>query len=81
MLHPDRLVHVLPKISGVAREARKNIGDIVEEGEILAILESREMADTKANYLAAKEKLSLTSSLLEREKRLSEKRFQPNKII
>ena len=74
MLHPDRLVHVLPKISGVAREARKNIGDIVEEGEILAILESREMADTKANYLAAKEKLSLTSSLLEREKRLSEKK-------
>lgn len=74
MLHPDRLVHVLPKISGVAREARKNIGDIVDEGEILAILESREMADTKANYLAAKEKLSLTSSLLEREKRLSEKK-------
>lgn len=74
MLHPDRLVHVLPKISGVAAEARKNIGDIVEEGEILAILESREMADTKANYLAAKEKLSLTSSLLEREKRLNEKK-------
>ena len=71
MLHPDRLVHVLPKISGVAREARKNIGDAVEEGEILAILESREMADTKANYLAAKEKLALTSSLLEREKRLN----------
>lgn len=74
ILHPDRLVHILPKISGVAREARKNIGDKVKEGEILAILESREMADIKANYLAAKEKESLALSLLEREQRLHEKK-------
>ena len=74
ILHPDKLVHVIPKISGVAKEARKNIGDSVKEEEVLAILESREMADIKANYLAAKEKLALTTSLLEREKRLNEKK-------
>ncbi len=74
ILHPDKLVHILPKISGVAKEARKNIGDNVKEGEVLAILESREMADIKANYLAAKEKESLALSLLEREKRLHEKK-------
>lgn len=74
ILHPDRLAHILPKISGVAKEARKNIGDRVKEGEVLAILESREMADIKANYLAAKEKESLALSLLEREKRLHEKK-------
>jgi cobalt-zinc-cadmium efflux system membrane fusion protein len=74
ILHPDRLSHILPKISGVAKEARKNIGDRVKEGEVLAILESREMADIKASYLAAKEKESLTFSLLEREKRLHEKK-------
>lgn len=74
ILHPDRLSHILPKISGVAKEARKNIGDRVKEGEVLAILESREMADIKANYLAAKEKESLALSLLDREKRLHEKK-------
>jgi cobalt-zinc-cadmium efflux system membrane fusion protein len=74
ILHPDRLVHVLPKISGLAREAFKNIGDSVAEGDLLALLESREMADTKAGYLAAKEKLDLSTSLLEREKRLYEKK-------
>lgn len=74
ILHPDRLVHILPKISGVAREAKKNIGDRVKEGEVLAILESREMADIKANYLAAKEKENLALSLLEREQRLHEKK-------
>jgi cobalt-zinc-cadmium efflux system membrane fusion protein len=74
ILQPDRLAHILPKISGVAKEARKNIGDRVNKGDILAILESREMADIKASYLAAKEKERLTFSLLEREKRLHEKK-------
>lgn len=74
ILHPDRLAHILPKISGVAKEAHKNIGNHVKEGEILAILESREMADIKASYLAAKEKESLALSLLDREKRLHEKK-------
>lgn len=74
IIHPDRLAHILPKIQGVANEARKNIGDEVKEGEILAILMSREMADVKANYLAAHEKLKLASSLLDREKRLSERK-------
>lgn len=73
-LHPDRLAHILPKISGVAKEARKNIGDVVQEGEILAILESREIAEIAANYLAAKEKVLLTDSLLDREQRLREKK-------
>lgn len=74
ILHPDRLAHILPKISGVAKEALKNIGNHVKEGEILAVLESREMADIKASYLAAKEKESLALSLLDREKRLHEKK-------
>lgn len=74
ILHPDRLTHILPKISGVAVETHKNIGDHVKEDEILAVLESREMADIKANYLAAMEKEKLALSLLDREKRLHEKK-------
>lgn len=74
ILQPDRLAHILPKISGVAQEARKNIGDRVKEGDVLAIFESREMADIKASYLAAKEKENLSFYLLEREKRLFEKK-------
>src|SRR5262245_34916905 len=47
ILHPDRLAHIFPKVSGVAREARKNIGDQVRQDDVLAIFESREMADIK----------------------------------
>lgn len=74
ILQPDRLAHILPKISGIAKEAYKNIGDRVKEGDVLAILESREMADIKASYLAAKERESLAFSLLTREKLLYEKK-------
>lgn len=74
ILHPDKLAHILPKISGIAKETHKNIGDLVKEEEILATLESSEMADIKANYLAKKEKEKLARSLLEREKHLYEKK-------
>lgn len=74
VLHPDKLAHILPKISGVAKEALKNIGDPVKEGDVLAKLESREMAEIKANYLSAQEKERLARSLLEREKQLYDKK-------
>jgi cobalt-zinc-cadmium efflux system membrane fusion protein len=73
ILHPDRLAHVLPKVSGVAFEARKNTGDSVEKGEIIAVIESREMADIKANFLAAIEKEKLAYLLYEKEERLYDK--------
>lgn len=74
ILHPDNLAHILPKISGVAKEARKNIGDPAHQGEVLAVLESREMADAKAAYLGAMEKQQLAQILLDRETRLKEKK-------
>lgn len=74
-LHPDKLVHVLPKMTGVAFETRKNIGDSVSEGEIIALVESKEIAGVKADFLAAIQKERLGSSIFEREKRLYEKRI------
>lgn len=70
IFHPDRLVHIIPKVSGVAKEAYKNIGNPVQENEIIAELESREMADIKAGYLAALSKQRLASATLEREAKL-----------
>jgi cobalt-zinc-cadmium efflux system membrane fusion protein len=74
-LQPDQLAHILPKVSGVAKEAMKNVGDEVKQGDILAIIESREMAEIKANFLASVEKEKLALSLLEREKTLYDKKI------
>ncbi|CRX37588.1 efflux RND transporter periplasmic adaptor subunit [Estrella lausannensis] len=75
IIQPDRLAHIIPKISGIARQASMNIGDKVKADEVIAVLESREMADTKAAYLTALSKEKLTASALERETRLYKERI------
>jgi len=74
IMHPDNLAHILPKIPGVAKDTFKNIGDSVKQGEVIAVLESREMADSKATYLGSLEKQQLAQTLLDREARLKEKK-------
>lgn len=37
-----RIAHVIPRFPGVVREGRKHIGDRVEKGEVLAIIESNQ---------------------------------------
>jgi len=37
-----RIAHVIPRFSGLVREGRKHIGDAVEKGEVLAVIESNQ---------------------------------------
>src|SRR5712671_538938 len=71
----DRIAHVAVKLSSIVAELRKNIGDPVEKNEVLAILESREVADAKSEYLAARLTNELQQDLFERDKALWEKRI------
>lgn len=75
VLHPDGAVHVLNKAVGVAKETKKNLGDYVRTGDILAVLESQEMADAKASYLASRNKEHFANTDLERETRLYNKKI------
>ena len=52
--HADRIAHVAVKLPSIVTELRKKIGDRVEKDEVLAVLESREVADAKSEYLAAR---------------------------
>ena len=38
----DRLAHITPRFPGIVREVRRNVGDRVRAGEVLAVLESSE---------------------------------------
>lgn len=76
---PDagRVAHVSVKLAGTVAELRKNIGDDVAKDEILAVLESREVADAKSEYLAARLSNDLQQDLTARDKSLSEGRAVP----
>ena len=43
----DRLVHITPRVSGIVSSVEKTLGDRVEVGDQLCVLESREMGDAK----------------------------------
>lgn len=66
----DRMAHVAPQVGGVVREVRVSLGDAVREGELLAVLESRELAEAHATFLAARERVSLAEATFAREERL-----------
>lgn len=73
VFNEDRVVHMVPRVAGIAREVRKSVGDHVKADEIVAVIESRELADAKSAYLAAKARSVLAEKTFTREKSLREK--------
>ncbi len=76
-VNADGVAHVVPRVSGVVREVRKNLGDLVHRGEVMVVLESRELADATATLLAARERVALAENNFAREERLWTKRISP----
>jgi cobalt-zinc-cadmium efflux system membrane fusion protein len=72
-IREDRMAHIFPKVTGNALEARKNLGEFVRQGELLAVLESREIAEAKAAYLATMKKEQLKAYCFEHERNLCDK--------
>jgi membrane fusion protein, heavy metal efflux system len=64
VVNPDEMVHVVPRVPGIARRITKSIGDNVEAGELLAVIESSELAQAKARYLASVQRLTLAQATL-----------------
>lgn len=71
----DNMAQIVPKVAGTVATVKKNLGDSVVKGDILAEIESREMADAAAEYQAAARSEELARRTLEREKLLWEKKI------
>jgi cobalt-zinc-cadmium efflux system membrane fusion protein len=73
----DRLAHIVPRASGVAKSVFKSVGDTVRAGDLLAVLESRELADAKAAYLASLKRTEIAKTNMKREEELWKKKISP----
>ena len=62
VVNADRMAHIVPRLSGVVREVLKNLKDYVQAGEVMAVIDSRELAEAKAKYLAALKRMELAES-------------------
>ena len=71
----DNTARIAVKTTGTVAELRKGLGDRVVKGEIVALLDSREIADAKGEYLAARVSAALQKTLYERDKELWDKRI------
>jgi membrane fusion protein, heavy metal efflux system len=71
----DRMAHVAPRVGGVVLEVHASLGDSVRRGQLLAELESRELADARAAFLAATERMKLANATHDREERLWRERI------
>jgi cobalt-zinc-cadmium efflux system membrane fusion protein len=74
-LDPGRVAHVPGRVVGTVTEMRKRLGDTVTQGQVVAVLDSREVADAKSEYLTASVAFDLKKTLFERAQTLWAKRI------
>ncbi|MGH8864624.1 MAG: efflux RND transporter periplasmic adaptor subunit, partial [Burkholderiales bacterium] len=77
ILDPGRVARVPARVVGTVTEMRKRLGDTVTQGEVVAVLDSREVADAKSDYLTASVAYDLQKTLLERTQILWTRRITP----
>ena len=70
----DHVARVSVRVLATVAELRKKLGDSVEQGEIVATIESRDVAEAKSEYLAARVTNELRQTISARQKILAETR-------
>ncbi|WP_434046846.1 MULTISPECIES: efflux RND transporter periplasmic adaptor subunit [Sorangium] len=78
-LNAEGVAHVTPRVPGAAREVKKQLGDAVKKGDLLAVLDSRELAELQRELLAAKERLTLAEASYARQEALWKEQISAEK--
>lgn len=78
-LNLDAVAHVTPRVSGTARDVLKRVGETVKKGELLASLESRDLAEAQREFLASKERLALAQATFARAEQLQQENISAEK--
>lgn len=76
-LNSDKVAHVVPRLAGVVTDVRAHLGDRVRKGDVVAVLDSRELADLRSEYLTELKRVELARATFEREETLWKKKISP----
>jgi len=71
-LNADRIAHVVPRAAGIVRAVEKTLGDRVAAGDVLAWIESDELAKAKLDFYAKESEVACCEIELPRAKAIYE---------
>jgi cobalt-zinc-cadmium efflux system membrane fusion protein len=72
----DAVLHVTPRVSGQVRTVLKHLGEPVQTGELLCVIDSVELGDAVAGYLRDKELTGAAEETLARARELYSARLE-----
>ncbi|MDZ7781489.1 MAG: efflux RND transporter periplasmic adaptor subunit [Halioglobus sp.] len=72
---PDRVARIGPRLEAKVVQVLVDLGDVVESGDVLAVLASVQLGRTRARYLTASALLENARAEFERERRLAEQQI------
>lgn len=81
VVNPDLLSHIVPYVPGIAREVLKKLGDRVRVGEVMAVLDSRELSEMKSVFLVAKERQTFAETTFRREESLWKQSISSERVF
>lgn len=78
-LNEETLAHVGPRVPGTVRKIEHRLGDRVEAGDVLAVLDSADVAEMQGVVMVARERLALARAEHERKRKLYEEEIGSQK--
>ncbi len=80
-LNQDRVAQVVPRLAGVVIEVKKNVGDRVRADDVMAAIDSRELAEIKNEYIQSVHTLEFAQATYVREDQLWKRRISPQSDV
>lgn len=78
---PDKRATIGPRVAGRVVEVSVNVGDRVESGAVLAVLESEAVGRAWADYITARARESVARRALKRQRELIQGRITPRRAL
>lgn len=77
----DRTAHIVPRVAGVVESVSANLGQQVKKGQVLAVISSAAVSETRAELQAAQRRRALAQTTYEREQSLWQQKISPEQDV
>ena len=77
----DRTAHIVPRAAGVVESVGANLGQQVKKGQVLAVISSASVSETRSELQSAQRRRELAQTTYEREKSLWEQKISPEQDV